>query len=469
MNGKLADTDVKTGNHQPPKKADNSFQDILKKSENLDNKEPSKATTKEKNTNTRNNNENKKEYYDGAQRTDHTRENTQLEKPKTNETKITETNKVDETTIDKPSLTEKEKLDEAKLAEIATLLGMTIDDVKNILEEMNISIDDLASEDSKAVIDFAVKLLGKEDSVDLLQVEGAEKLIKAIKDIATAPTIQEIQPDKELFQKISKDIQNMIKTSDKKIDTELETVNEDVVESSVMNKIFDDEPIIDDVEIENFITEETITINPTKQMTSENNMSGGGTDKNNFFDDFLDNISKPIDDISSVTNQNNMLFDKVLTERIYLGKTANTRESTHVMNQIISFLKVEAKPSETSVRMTLHPESLGDVQLKITTQNGIVTAQFLAETEKVKRILESNFTMLENALRDQGVSIASLSVSVGDGEQKGFDFDEGKSSGAGVKSLDGLGDVVSEEETEISEKSIEKLAKSLGSNVMYTA
>jgi flagellar hook-length control protein FliK len=60
----------------------------------------------------------------------------------------------------------------------------------------------------------------------------------------------------------------------------------------------------------------------------------------------------------------------------------------------------------------LRPESLGDIVLRVLTQNGIVTAHFIAENQRVRETLENNFNQLRDALEEQGIQFSELSVSV---------------------------------------------------------
>jgi flagellar hook-length control protein FliK len=70
------------------------------------------------------------------------------------------------------------------------------------------------------------------------------------------------------------------------------------------------------------------------------------------------------------------------------------------------------------MRMTLRPESLGDIVLRVLTQNGIVTAQFEAESQRVKEALEASFNQLRDALTEQGIAFSELSVSVRQGQDE---------------------------------------------------
>lgn len=92
-------------------------------------------------------------------------------------------------------------------------------------------------------------------------------------------------------------------------------------------------------------------------------------------------------------------------------KNVDTQE---VINQIVDKIKVEVKSDvSTEIKLTLKPEHLGDVSMKIQTQNGIVTAQFIAESQRVKEVIEAGFDQLRESLQEQGVNISQLSVSVG--------------------------------------------------------
>jgi flagellar hook-length control protein FliK len=82
-----------------------------------------------------------------------------------------------------------------------------------------------------------------------------------------------------------------------------------------------------------------------------------------------------------------------------------------VMNQVMSRIRT-AGDSFSEIRLTLKPENLGDITLRVATQNGIVTAQFVAESERVREIIEANFNQLRDVLTEQGINFSELSVSV---------------------------------------------------------
>lgn len=84
-----------------------------------------------------------------------------------------------------------------------------------------------------------------------------------------------------------------------------------------------------------------------------------------------------------------------------------------ILNQVKGQLKLtELGAGSTEIRIALTPESLGEVQARIITQNGVITAQFMAESERVREIIETNMAQLREELEEQGIQVGELSVSV---------------------------------------------------------
>ena len=63
--------------------------------------------------------------------------------------------------------------------------------------------------------------------------------------------------------------------------------------------------------------------------------------------------------------------------------------------------------------MVLHPASLGNVALNLTSKDGSVSAQFTAQSEAVKAALESQLQVLKENLEQAGVKVTEVSVAVG--------------------------------------------------------
>lgn len=64
----------------------------------------------------------------------------------------------------------------------------------------------------------------------------------------------------------------------------------------------------------------------------------------------------------------------------------------------------------TEARISLHPEHLGQVNIKIMIQNGMLTAKFMAESGVARDLLESQMAQLRTALQGQGLQVDKVEV-----------------------------------------------------------
>lgn len=100
------------------------------------------------------------------------------------------------------------------------------------------------------------------------------------------------------------------------------------------------------------------------------------------------------------------------------GITAHSLTSTNgttteqILSQILDEAQVILTPEKSEMVMELQPESLGKLSLKVVTEKGIVMAKFVAESQQVKEVLESNMQLLKDALQKQGLDVQGFNVSV---------------------------------------------------------
>ncbi|SDL82699.1 flagellar hook-length control protein FliK [Paenibacillus jilunlii] len=83
-------------------------------------------------------------------------------------------------------------------------------------------------------------------------------------------------------------------------------------------------------------------------------------------------------------------------------------------NEMTSFitgkLEIVKKGGVAEATITLFPENLGQVDVKITMQNGHLVAQFLTEHAGAKDMLEQQMSQLRSALQHQGLQVEKLEV-----------------------------------------------------------
>lgn len=123
-------------------------------------------------------------------------------------------------------------------------------------------------------------------------------------------------------------------------------------------------------------------------------------------------------------------------------ETPQTFSKADVTAQIIDKAETMIREDKTEMILQLKPDSLGKISLKIIHERGEIIARFVAESEQVKAVLESNMQLLKDSLQKSGVMVQSLEVSVGQqgsNPQRGWDSkpDEGFARSE-MKSSEGL-------------------------------
>jgi flagellar hook-length control protein FliK len=84
-----------------------------------------------------------------------------------------------------------------------------------------------------------------------------------------------------------------------------------------------------------------------------------------------------------------------------------------LFTQIVDQAKVMVNQGQSEMELSLKPDHLGKLKLKIAIENQVVTAHFTVESEQVKQVIETNLVQLRKLLQDTGAQVENLTVSVG--------------------------------------------------------
>lgn len=105
-----------------------------------------------------------------------------------------------------------------------------------------------------------------------------------------------------------------------------------------------------------------------------------------------------------------------------------------IFDQIGEYIKNLSTKDTSEVEIALHPEELGNLHIRVSNQDGIVTAKLIAENEAVKNVLESQLVTLKASFEEQGIKVNSVEVSV---ETKSFDQGMNQNSESGSRNMSG--------------------------------
>lgn len=174
--------------------------------------------------------------------------------------------------------------------------------------------------------------------------------------------------------------------------------------------------------------------------------------------------------------QNPTAGEQVQTERMgETGRPLPMISTQEIMDQIMDYMKVSVKPELSNLEMQLHPESLGNLHIHISSKEGVVTAQFTAQNETVRAVLESQMMELKQNLEEQGVKVEAVEVTIAqyslDREPEGNEAStgQGQKQKKGVRNLNLKELDAEEEELTEEEKLAAEMMRSEGSTISYTA
>ncbi len=285
----------------------------------------------------------------------------------------------------------------------------------------NTQVDEGINQSGKASIDLSMVSSKIKDKLDTLIENGknnpalisdeAAKIIAVMKSQAQ-PTVSAVS------QNINTDAVGEVSLEDdgKKADTEKVNTDTKAKEMPKENS-----------------HESTESTKPQLGMQGLNTSAQAATtDEQNLTQNF-----QTVGDVKAVLNNSQVAAEKSVFSVRQPIKTAD------VVNQVMEQAKVILGQDKTEMVIQLKPDHLGKLELKVVTEQGIVAAKFIAESQQVKEIIETNMQLLKDSLQKQGIAIDGVSVQVGQdnrSENRNQSLTQGKnnSSANGMNRAEGV-------------------------------
>lgn len=99
----------------------------------------------------------------------------------------------------------------------------------------------------------------------------------------------------------------------------------------------------------------------------------------------------------------NVRQDQVVSDRVTMNS---------IVEQVVNHVRIRVLPQTTSMELQLNPESLGRVNLNVTSNNGVATATLTVQNQVAKEALESQIAVLKENLESHGLKVDSVEVNV---------------------------------------------------------
>ena len=332
-------------------------------------------------------------------------ENKIQEEPAKETEQIEESTDTEETkALEENTETVEEELEqkaEELVEEIARELGVTVEDVEKVLEELGISMAGLF--DKENLTQVIVVLSGAED---VTQIVMDEELFAQVNNL--------LGKMEEMLSEVSEncdvtveELMEYVKTEEFNSEFKMENSEVEVLEAeNVENETELKETIKVEVETTEE-TSETKTDNTVKVTEFETSESTSGHTERDMSHSQAETNHQFLTNVASDNNLQNVALNVENGLNQYF-----TYEAREIMQQILDYIKVSVKPDMTSLQMQLNPEELGTLQIEVSNKNGMLTAQFTTQDENVKAIIEGQLIQLKENLNEQGLKVQAVEVTV---------------------------------------------------------
>lgn len=371
--------------------------------------------------------------------------------------------------------------------------GVSEEEIQNLLDSMGLSVLDLLNPEN--LVNFIMQLTGVASSEELLLDESFLQIMETMDSLAEG-LMKDLNVDMEGLQELVNQME--LVNEDVQMSEEFQQVVEQVVEQVAEGQVISETVEIETelpVEEVKEVKEETLETK-TQQVETDDNVVE--TEKANVEKVAVENVSTEQESFSSNQNSegNSLLNHQSNSEQIVLNQSnvsmnnvadvAQTQftsymstDTVQIMEQIVHQMKVTISAETTSMEMQLNPENLGKVYVNISSNEGVVNAQFHATNEIVKEALETQIAALRENLNQAGVKVDAIEVTIASHEfERNLEQNQqnpeettdtqneqiNKRRNLSVDSLDDLSGVMTEEETLVAQ-----IMKDNGNSVDFTA
>lgn len=317
--------------------------------------------------------------------------------PTSKTTKVKNSASKDDT---KKNIKTKEDVSKKLIEELSEKLNVSIEEIVDTLDKLNIDVFDLLN--SMNLNSFVQTLLKIENPIELLTSSDAKEVYQKISN-----TIQDYKPIMDNI--VGLQSVEIKSSKDNGIQNPKTDVAENLNTDNMKNTLNSNKESVSNLNTE--LEENNLPIieinNETKgeQQTKGNNEQKG--EQNTPFN-IVNN-----ENYNYANNPNLTDFkQQPLINETTPNAKVSVKDTHEIMNQIVEKIKVDIKPDISEMKLILKPDNLGQLSLKITTENNIITAQFIAENQQVKEVLQANFNNLKDTLQQMGLMVDELSVSV---------------------------------------------------------
>ena len=343
-----------------------------------------------------------------------------------------------------------EKFDSEIREELKSKLGISDEELDNLLNSMGLVIQDLMQPQNLVAV--VGELTGNTDSLGMLLDENISSILSNANDVVqsltkeigmdvsnilalTEPkdneitleevtfelqelgfTLEDVTP--EVFENLPKELQQKIQ--DLTVNPVSEPVEEDQVEVTVVTEtavVSNAEAEVEELpvdETEEMVEPEAEVVTTTDSSETPDESTKNGTDQAK--EELLDRSLAERDPSPTVFHSSatfTQTMESVSVEATTTTTTASQIDVQRMITDIVNQAKVTITEEVQTMEMVLNPEHLGKLFMEVTAKDGQISAKIYTENEAVKNALENQLVVFKENMNQQGMKIDAVEVSVG--------------------------------------------------------
>ncbi len=283
--------------------------------------------------------------------------------------------------------------------------GATEEDVEKAMEILGLTATDLF--DPQNLMKLIGEIGGGDEAVDVLTSEDLSQAFRNLSQMAqelVQDTSEKLGISEEEFKGALQNLNQMNGNQTVKVQDLVEDVQSDVPTIDT-----DDELPQIEVNIQS-VSDANDSEDASAEQGSADGKQDSSLEKGLNTKELFDQISDRLN--STQTTQQNTNFIDAMGEAEQVADTSETQPSS-ILRQITDYMRVNVKEDMTSMEMQLHPASLGNIRVVVSTgRDGGTVATFTAQNETVKEALQTQMIQLQERFEEQGIKVNAIEVTV---------------------------------------------------------
>ncbi|WP_026515787.1 flagellar hook-length control protein FliK [Butyrivibrio sp. MC2021] len=301
-----------------------------------------------------------------------------------------------------------EEAGEEIAGEITKLLDISEEEILNVMQMLGLTFADLFNPENLQQLvttiggqDTALDIITDSDIYTSLQdlMEGAESMKSELmnefdlseedfEQVIKEPSFKEILDSKNVVEKpVEEDVLDPKTIVKHEVNANAATTEKEI--KAPQSEGFKDVQVAEE--------EEKITVTTTEK-------SGSDTGKQNFHSE-----SESANLFNQIVNN---IAEAVNTEAPEAVTYTDRAQMENIVRQITEKITIAATEDKTTMELQLHPASLGNVNIMLTSSKEGIVAKFTAQNQIVKEAVESQMIQLQQKFDEAGIKVTSIEVTI---------------------------------------------------------